>query len=180
MGSHSSNNWYQSNLTRNLQEDQSTLRVGTGPIELGLGGEWQRSSQEDPEIMGRTSSKPLRVTLRLRVSNVEDATRHRDDSLEERAQDNIELDMGSHSSNSLFSRANTQVIYIDPKTGILMYNGKLVLDHFKSEREAVDYITNRSRGFLPRSSLYGRVINQLCCVGELWDASCRNKQLTRR
>ena len=25
-------------LTRNLQEDQNTLRVGTGPIELGLGG----------------------------------------------------------------------------------------------------------------------------------------------
>ena len=25
-------------LTRNLQEDQNTLRVGTGPIELGLEG----------------------------------------------------------------------------------------------------------------------------------------------
>ncbi|XP_048622870.1 uncharacterized mitochondrial protein AtMg00810-like [Brassica napus] len=39
-----------------------------------------------PGIVGRTSSKQLKVTLRLRVSNVEDATRHQDDSLEERAQ----------------------------------------------------------------------------------------------
>ena len=41
-------------LTRNLQEDQNTLRVGMKPIELGLGGMWQRSSQKILKVSCRT------------------------------------------------------------------------------------------------------------------------------
>lgn len=65
---------------------------------------------------------------------------------------------------SLFSKADTQVIYIDPTTGILRYNGKSGVDNFKSEREAVDYITNGSRGVC-RSSVYGRAILGYAVLG---------------
>ncbi|KAF2589070.1 hypothetical protein F2Q70_00041149 [Brassica cretica] len=66
--------------------------------------------------------------------------------------------------SSLFSRPDTQVIYIDPTTGILRYNGKPGLDNFKSEREAVDYITNGSRG-VSRSSVYARAILGYAVLG---------------
>lgn len=66
--------------------------------------------------------------------------------------------------STLFSRPDTQVIYIDPTTGALRYNGKPGLDNFKSEREAVDYITNGSRG-VSRSSVYGRAILGYAVLG---------------
>ncbi|CAL9245733.1 unnamed protein product [Arabidopsis halleri] len=65
---------------------------------------------------------------------------------------------------SLLSKADTQVIYIDPTTGILRYNGKPGLDNFKSEREALDYITNGSRGGV-RNSVYGRAILGYAALG---------------
>ncbi|KAL8139070.1 hypothetical protein V2J09_005071 [Rumex salicifolius] len=46
---------------------------------------------------------------------------------------------------SLSGRSDTQLIYIDPSTGALCYKGKLGIDVFKSEREAVDFITNGSK-----------------------------------
>lgn len=64
----------------------------------------------------------------------------------------------------MLSKADTQVIYIDPTTGILRYNGKPGLDNFKSEREALDYITNGSRGGV-RNSVYGRAILGYAALG---------------
>ncbi|KAF3523617.1 hypothetical protein F2Q69_00049533 [Brassica cretica] len=62
------------------------------------------------------------------------------------------------------SRSDTHVIYIDPTTGVLRYNGKPGLDIFKSEREAVDYITNGSRGGY-RSLVYARAILGYAALG---------------
>ncbi|KAL0866200.1 hypothetical protein Bca101_045318 [Brassica carinata] len=63
------------------------------------------------------------------------------------------------------SRTDTHVIHIDPTTGVLRYNGKPGLDIFKSEREAVDYITNGSRGGGYRSLVYGRAILGYAVLG---------------
>ncbi|CAN6905382.1 hypothetical protein HID58_082586 [Brassica napus] len=77
----------------------------------------------------------------------------------------VTLDSGEvYIISSLFSRLDTQVIYIDPTTGTLRYNGKPGLDNFKSEREAVDYITNGSRG-VSRSSVYARAILGYAVLG---------------
>lgn len=46
---------------------------------------------------------------------------------------------------SLSSRIDTQVIYVDPTTGALRYFAKVGFDVFKSENEALEYITNGSR-----------------------------------
>ncbi|XP_051142615.1 probable phosphoinositide phosphatase SAC9 isoform X2 [Andrographis paniculata] len=46
---------------------------------------------------------------------------------------------------SLSTRTDTQVIYIDPTTGALRYTAKQGYDVFKSQNEALDYITNGSK-----------------------------------
>ncbi|KAJ8774787.1 hypothetical protein K2173_017233 [Erythroxylum novogranatense] len=65
---------------------------------------------------------------------------------------------------SLFSRADTQVIYIDPTTGTLRYSGKWGLDVFKSEDEALDFITSGSRWYC-RSKVYARAILGYAALG---------------
>lgn len=65
---------------------------------------------------------------------------------------------------SLSSRTDTQVIYIDPTTGALCYNGKLGVDVFKSENEALDYITNGSQ-WLCKSITYARAILGYAALG---------------
>ncbi|KAJ0092940.1 hypothetical protein Patl1_26812 [Pistacia atlantica] len=57
---------------------------------------------------------------------------------------------------SLYSTSDTQVIYVDPTTGALRYNGKQGYDVFRSEKEALDYITNGSRSSC--KTTYGKVI----------------------
>lgn len=65
---------------------------------------------------------------------------------------------------SLSTRPDTQVIYVDPTTGALRYNGKVGLDLFKSENEALDFITNGSR-WLCRSKTYARAILGYAALG---------------
>lgn len=65
---------------------------------------------------------------------------------------------------SLSSRTDTQVIYIDPTTGALCYSGKLGYDVFRSEKEALDYITNGS-SWLCKSVTYARAILGYSAVG---------------
>lgn len=65
---------------------------------------------------------------------------------------------------SLSSRTDTQVIYVDPTTGALCYNGKLDVDVFKSEKVALDYITNGSR-WLCKSITYARAILGYAALG---------------
>ncbi|XP_065860799.1 probable phosphoinositide phosphatase SAC9 [Euphorbia lathyris] len=67
---------------------------------------------------------------------------------------------------SLSSRTDTQVIYIDPTTGALRYRGKLGFDVFKSEDEAIDFITNGSR-WLCRSTTYARAILGYSALGSI-------------
>ncbi|XP_031391527.1 probable phosphoinositide phosphatase SAC9 isoform X2 [Punica granatum] len=43
---------------------------------------------------------------------------------------------------SLSTRSDTQVIYVDPTTGALCYNGKPGFDLFKSEEQAVQFVTD--------------------------------------
>lgn len=65
---------------------------------------------------------------------------------------------------SLSSRSDTQVIYVDPTTGRLRYFGKLGVDIFKSEREAVDFVTNGSK-WLCKSTTYARAILGYTALG---------------
>ncbi|KDP35146.1 hypothetical protein JCGZ_10680 [Jatropha curcas] len=65
---------------------------------------------------------------------------------------------------SLSFRTDTQVIYVDPSTGVLRYSGKLGSDVFKSEDEALNYITNGSR-WLCRSTTYARAILGYAALG---------------
>lgn len=58
---------------------------------------------------------------------------------------------------SLSIRNDTQVIYVDPTTGLLCYTGKHGHDLFKSEEEALNYITDGSR-LLCKSTTYARAI----------------------
>lgn len=46
---------------------------------------------------------------------------------------------------SLGTRTDTQVVYVDPSTGELCYIAKQGYDVFKSQNEALDYITNGSK-----------------------------------
>lgn len=46
---------------------------------------------------------------------------------------------------SLSTRRDTQVIYIDPTTGALHYTARKGYDIFRSQNEALDYITNGSK-----------------------------------
>ncbi|XP_004287153.1 PREDICTED: uncharacterized protein LOC101296222 [Fragaria vesca subsp. vesca] len=65
---------------------------------------------------------------------------------------------------SLSSRLDTQVIYVDPTTGALRYNEKPGFDVFKSEKEALNYITNGSE-WLCRSTTYARAILGYAALG---------------
>ncbi|KNA17384.1 hypothetical protein SOVF_080090 [Spinacia oleracea] len=65
---------------------------------------------------------------------------------------------------SLSSRSDTQVIYVDPTTGGLCYFGKIGVDIFKSEREAVDFVTNGSK-WLCKSTTYARAILGYAALG---------------
>ncbi|KAM5548265.1 putative phosphoinositide phosphatase SAC9 [Rosa sericea] len=65
---------------------------------------------------------------------------------------------------SLSSRLDTQVIYVDPTTGALRYNAKPGFDVFKSEKEALNYITNGSE-WLCRSTTYARAILGYAALG---------------
>ncbi|KAL5784249.1 hypothetical protein ACOSQ2_006641 [Xanthoceras sorbifolium] len=65
---------------------------------------------------------------------------------------------------SLSSKSDTQVIYVDPTTGALRYHGKLGFDVFRSQKEALDYITNGSR-WLCKSTTYARVILGYAALG---------------
>ncbi|KAL9240699.1 hypothetical protein vseg_014887 [Gypsophila vaccaria] len=66
---------------------------------------------------------------------------------------------------SLYSRVDTQVICVDPTTGALRHIGKCGIDVFKSEREAVDYVTNGSK-WLCKSTIYGRAILGYAALGD--------------
>lgn len=58
---------------------------------------------------------------------------------------------------SLSIRNDTQVIYVDPTTGFLCYTGKHGHDLFKSEEEALNYVTDGSR-LLCKTTTYARAI----------------------
>ncbi|BFG40354.1 hypothetical protein CerSpe_266280 [Prunus speciosa] len=65
---------------------------------------------------------------------------------------------------SLSSRLDTQVIHVDPTTGALRYNAKPGFDVFKSEKEALDYITNGSH-WLRKSTTYAHAILGYAALG---------------
>lgn len=65
---------------------------------------------------------------------------------------------------SLPSRLDTQVIHVDPTTGALRYNAKPGFDVFKSEKEALDYITNGSH-WLRKSTTYAHAILGYAALG---------------
>ncbi|CAL1390807.1 unnamed protein product [Linum trigynum] len=65
---------------------------------------------------------------------------------------------------SLSSRADTQVIYIDPTSGALRYTGKPSVDVFRSENEAFDHITNSSK-WQCRSTIHARAILGYAALG---------------
>lgn len=77
----------------------------------------------------------------------------------------VTLDTGEvYIVTSLASRLDTQVIYVDPTTGALRYNAKVGLDVFRSENEALDYITNGSR-WLCKSTTYARAMLGYAALG---------------
>lgn len=77
----------------------------------------------------------------------------------------VTLDTGEvYIITSLASRLDTQVIYVDPTTGALRYNAKVGFDIFRSENEALDYITNGSR-WLCKSTTYARAILGYAALG---------------
>uniref|UniRef100_A0A5B7B4H6 Putative phosphoinositide phosphatase SAC9 n=1 Tax=Davidia involucrata TaxID=16924 RepID=A0A5B7B4H6_DAVIN len=65
---------------------------------------------------------------------------------------------------SLSTRTDTQVIYVDPTTGALCYNGKLGYDVFNSQNEALDCVTNGSK-WICRSTIYARAILGYAALG---------------
>ncbi|CAN0916183.1 Probable phosphoinositide phosphatase SAC9 [Linum grandiflorum] len=77
----------------------------------------------------------------------------------------VTLDTGEvHIIVSLSSRADTQVIYVDPTSGALRYTGKLGADVFRSENEAFDHITNASK-WQCRSTIHARAILGYAALG---------------
>ncbi|GLT56600.1 hypothetical protein SLA2020_296310 [Shorea laevis] len=65
---------------------------------------------------------------------------------------------------SLSTRADTQVIYVDPTTGLLRHHGKFGSDVFMYENDALDYVTNGS----PRrckSKIHARAILGYAVLG---------------
>ncbi|PON83295.1 SAC domain containing protein [Trema orientale] len=67
---------------------------------------------------------------------------------------------------SLSSFPDTQVIYVDPTTGALRYSAKLGFDVFKSENEALDFVTNGSR-WLCKTTTYARAILGYAALGSI-------------
>ncbi|CAM8897025.1 unnamed protein product [Rhodiola kirilowii] len=65
---------------------------------------------------------------------------------------------------SLFSRTDTQVIYVDPTTGALRYTERKGYDVFESENEALSYITCQSK-WLCRSKIFARAILGYAALG---------------
>ncbi|XP_027117809.1 probable phosphoinositide phosphatase SAC9 isoform X1 [Coffea arabica] len=65
---------------------------------------------------------------------------------------------------SLSSRTDTQVIYVDPTTGALCYNAKPGFDVFRSQNEALDYITNGTK-WLCKSITYARALLGYAALG---------------
>ncbi|KAL9254486.1 putative phosphoinositide phosphatase SAC9 [Drosera capensis] len=79
----------------------------------------------------------------------------------------VTLDSGEvHIVVSLSSRSDTQVIYVDPTTGVLRYKGRLGEDVFNSEREALDFITNGSR-LMWKSITYAKAILGYAALGSV-------------
>lgn len=69
---------------------------------------------------------------------------------------------------SLSTRDDTQIISIDPTTGILQYQGRHGLDLFPTERDAIQYLSTTNK--MVRNSLYANAIigyAALGCVGLL-------------
>lgn len=62
------------------------------------------------------------------------------------------------------TKTDTQVIYIDPTTGSLRYTAKRGYDVFKSQNEALDYVTNGSK-WLCKSVTHGRAILGYAALG---------------
>ncbi|KAG5010707.1 hypothetical protein JHK87_019222 [Glycine soja] len=67
---------------------------------------------------------------------------------------------------SLCTRTDTQVIYVDPTTGALRHEAKLGFDLFKSQGEALDFVTNGSR-FACRSRTLARAILGYAALGNV-------------
>ncbi|XP_039145978.1 probable phosphoinositide phosphatase SAC9 [Dioscorea cayenensis subsp. rotundata] len=67
---------------------------------------------------------------------------------------------------SLSTGNDTQVIYIEPTTGLLSYNGHWGHDIFRSEEEALDYITDGSR-LLCKETIYARALLGYSALGSL-------------
>ncbi|KAL2920819.1 putative phosphoinositide phosphatase SAC9 [Bienertia sinuspersici] len=65
---------------------------------------------------------------------------------------------------SLSTRSDTQLIHVDPTTGGLRYFGKTGVDIFKSEREALDFVTNSSK-WLSKSTTYAKAILGYAALG---------------
>ncbi|GMI96044.1 ARABIDOPSIS THALIANA SUPPRESSOR OF ACTIN 9, SUPPRESSOR OF ACTIN 9, MURUS 11 [Hibiscus trionum] len=65
---------------------------------------------------------------------------------------------------TLSTRSDTQVIYVDPTTGVLRYHGKFGLDVFRSENEALDNVTNGSP-WQCRSKIHARAILGYASLG---------------
>ena len=67
---------------------------------------------------------------------------------------------------SLSTQNDTQVIYIDPTTGLLRYQGKIGHDIFASEEEALNYVTEGSK-WAPESITYASAILGYAAFGGL-------------
>lgn len=65
---------------------------------------------------------------------------------------------------SLSSREDTQVIYVDRTTGALCYDGKVGKDVFRSEEQAISYVTDGSR-LLCKNITYARAILGYASLG---------------
>ncbi|XVF84266.1 hypothetical protein PTKIN_Ptkin17bG0019500 [Pterospermum kingtungense] len=65
---------------------------------------------------------------------------------------------------TLSTRSDTQVIYVDPTTGVLCYYGKFGFDIFRSENEALEYVTNGSP-WQCKSKIHARAILGYAALG---------------
>ncbi|EOY04628.1 SacI domain-containing protein / WW domain-containing protein isoform 1 [Theobroma cacao] len=65
---------------------------------------------------------------------------------------------------SLSTRIDTQVIYVDPTTGVLCYQGKFGFDVFRSENEALDYVTS-GLPWQRKSKIHARAILGYAALG---------------
>lgn len=65
---------------------------------------------------------------------------------------------------SLSTRTDTQILYVDPTTGILRYEAKRGFDLFHSQKEAYEFVTNGSRTGC-KSRILGRAILGYAALG---------------